>query len=430
MRLYVVMRHSVYLYLLISVAPLCMPGTEWFVAPNGQDAQAGMIDAPFASIARAQQAVSPGDTVSIRGGTYVMTTSQIAETQGLFARCIVLNKSGTAAAPIHYRAYQDEIPVFDFSQVRPADCRITGIWVRGDYIQLIGLSLTGVQVTMLGHTQSISVENTGNNNHFERLRMYDSQAIGFYMVKGRDNLILNCDAWSNWDYTSEDKKGGNVDGFGCHPQKGSTGNIFRGCRAWYNSDDGYDCINAHEVVRFENCWAMANGQDANGKRLADGNGFKAGGYGSTPKERLPTIIPRNEVVNCIAILNRAHGFYANHHPGGCDWIANTAYRNGSNFNMLGRLPDNKTDIPGKEHVLRRNIAVGSQRILINNDEETATLDNNYWSAQIDEQLFHSVDVQHLYSSRGKLGQLPNRTCLLPRSGSVVDGLGALPPESK
>ncbi|MEZ4826240.1 MAG: hypothetical protein R3C61_08085 [Bacteroidia bacterium] len=57
----------------------------------------------------------------------------------------------------------------------------------------------------------------------------------------------------------EDGLGSNTDGFGCHPNPGSPGNVFRGCRAWFNSDDGFDIIRADESVVFENCWAFYNG---------------------------------------------------------------------------------------------------------------------------------------------------------------------------
>lgn len=49
---------------------------------------------------------------------------------------------------------------------------------------------------------------------------------------------MNCDAHDNYDGYSEGDSG-NVDGFGGHANKEtSTGNIFRGCRAWNNGDDG------------------------------------------------------------------------------------------------------------------------------------------------------------------------------------------------
>ena len=47
--------------------------------------------------------------------------------------------------------------------------------------------------------------------------MHDGMAIGFYLSKGKNNLVLNCDAYNNYDNFSEGIKGGNVDGFGGHP---------------------------------------------------------------------------------------------------------------------------------------------------------------------------------------------------------------------
>ena len=41
----------------------------YYVATNGSDIAAGSLAQPFASLARAQQAASSGDTIYIRGGT-------------------------------------------------------------------------------------------------------------------------------------------------------------------------------------------------------------------------------------------------------------------------------------------------------------------------------------------------------------------------
>lgn len=380
----------------------------WFVAVDGDDQAAGTLANPFATVMRAQQAASPGDTVEIRGGTYRMSETNIAERKDLYARCILLHKDGTRDQPITYRAYRDEIPVFDFSAVKPSGQRVHAFSIAGDWLRIVGLTVTGVQVTITGHTQSIAFESNGSHNVLERLRIHDGMAIGIYHLRGSDNLFLNCDAWSNHDPVSEGGKGGNVDGFGCHPTKGSTGNVFRGCRAWFNSDDGYDCINAYEAVVFEQCWAFSNGQDANGRRLADGNGFKAGGYGSTPAERLPTVIPRHVVHQCVAVANRASGFYANHHPGGCDWLNNSAFRNGTNFNLLGRLRDNRTDIPGKGHVLRNNLSYGSRALVAQLDPVGNQVDHNSFAPDLtlSERDFVSLDPTPLSAPRQADGSLP------------------------
>ena len=174
-----------------------------------------------------------------------MVESQIAKKYRIWAYVTLLDKSGTQDKPIRYWAYEKETPVFDFSRVKP-ELRVTAFFVTGSWIHLKGLEVIGVQVTLKGHTQSICFDNEGSHNIYERLSMHDGQAIGIYSIKGSDNLFLNCDAYRNHDYVSEDGRGGNTDGFGCHPPAGGTGNVFRGCRAWFNSDDGFDCINAHE----------------------------------------------------------------------------------------------------------------------------------------------------------------------------------------
>ncbi|WP_038159926.1 right-handed parallel beta-helix repeat-containing protein [Verrucomicrobium sp. BvORR106] len=410
------------------LAAHALGGDTWYVAPEpaGDDQAAGTLDQPFASLQRAQEAASAGDTVNIRGGTYVMTESMIARKRRIFARVIALTKSGSRGKPITYQAYNGERPVFDFRAVKPAGQRVSGFYVSGDWIKLKGIEVVGVQVTIKGHTQSICIESQGSHNVFEQLSLHDGQAIGIYHVDGSDNLFLNCDAWNNWDNTSGNLLGGNVDGFGCHPTPGSTGNVFRGCRAWFNSDDGYDCLGASEAVIFENCWAAYNGFSPQFKSLADGNGFKAGGYGSMPPEHLPKRIPRHIVRYCLSVGNKQSGFYANHHPGGGDWFHNTAYRNGANFNMLGRLADNQTDVDGFGHRLINNVSYGSNRDLIRVDLANCELRGNTFTTglKLRSRDFQSLDADEFTLPRQQDGSLPNIRFLKPSAKSVLLKAGA------
>lgn len=394
--------------LLVASASTSVEAASWYVSPNGDDSAGGSLEQPFATVPRAQTAAAPGDTVFLRGGTYHMTEDQLVRRRGLFARLIVLDKSGAAGRPITYRAYQDEKPVFDCSEVKPDGQRVTAFYVGGSWLHLRGIEVTGVQVTIKTHTQSICFESQGSHNILERLAMHDGQAIGIYHVRGSDNLFLNCDAWNNWDRTSEDGKGGNVDGFGGHPTTGSTGNVFRGCRAWFNSDDGFDCISAHESVTFENCWAAYNGLSADGKKLGDGNGFKAGGYGALAARDLPNPIPRHVVRGCLAVGNKNSGFYANHHPGGCDWLNNSAFRNGTNFNMLGRLADNRTDVDGTGHKLLNNLSHGSRRDLTAINLSKCELSGNSFTrdVKLGDTDFKSFDGSEITQPRQPDGHLP------------------------
>jgi hypothetical protein len=412
-------------YGLLLAALLLIPFTiafsaVYYVSPNGSDENTGTKDLSFLTIQKAQSVVNPGDTVYLRGGVYTMTESQIAQKRGIWAYVTLLDKSGEKGKPIRYWAYPGERPVFDYAQIKPANLRVFAFQVNGSWIHLKGFDVTGVQVTITTHTQSECFDNEGSHNIFEQLCMHDGQAIGFYLKHGSDNLVLNCDAYRNWDFTSEGGRGGNTDGFGCHPFQGGTGNVFRGCRAWFNSDDGYDCINSYEGVVFDHCWAFYNGFTKDFVSRGDGNGFKVGGYGANPiVAELPNPIPSNTVQFCLAYRNKANGFYANHHVYvGSRWINNTAGGNSCNFNMLSKLivTDPQTnrlravDCPGISHLLRNNLSfqAGYGRDTMNLG--TSDIQYNSFSPKANLKVtaedFESLDEALLTAPRQPNGDLP------------------------
>jgi Right handed beta helix region len=401
----------------------------FYVASTGDDRNAGTIDAPFATLQRAQQSAAAGDTVWIRGGTYHYQESQIARLRRGRAIVVMLDKSGEVGKPIRYWAFPNETPIFEFTSVKPNEARVTAVQVDGSWLHLKGLTFTGVQVTITGHTQSICVDNQGDHNVYETLRMCDGQAIGLWIGRGSHNLVLHCDAYRNHDYTSEDRRGGNVDGFGFHAPAGSVNNVFRGCRAWFNSDDGFDFINTTEPATIENCWAFYNGFSPDFKSLADGNGFKIGGYARAPASKIPAIVPRHIVRCSLAVRNKSAGFYANHHPGGCDWINNTAYRNSVNFNMLGRdRYDVNLDIDGTGHRMLNNLGLAGRREVANLNKAASHIMHNYFDLpiQVDDNDFLGLDLEDLIKPRQPDGLLPetNFLKLAPQSDLIDCGTDA------
>lgn len=408
----------------------------YYVAPNGSDANPGSKEQPLRSIQKVQAFVMPGDTVYVRGGTYIMQESQITSFTKNQAYVILLDKSGEEGKRISYWAYPGEKPVFDFSNVKPANFRVHAFEVTGSWLHIKSLEVVGVQVPDMNvNTQSICFSNDGgSNNIYQQLSMHDGQAIGFYLTDGSNNLVLNCDAYRNYDYTSKaggGRNGGNVDGFGNHPGKGSVNNIFRGCRAWLNSDDGYDCINAFETTVFENCWAFYNGYSTGFVSRADGNGFKAGGYGARPFDKLPNPIPRNTIRFCLSVMNKASGFYSNHHLEGSDWYNNTAYMNGTNFNMLNRKAKTETDYltdgPGYNHAIRNNISFSPRtkgNDIDNYDATRCTIDHNTFlnnSLAVSTGDFITLDTALLTAPRQPDGSLPEIDFLRPKPKSnLVD----------
>jgi Protein of unknown function (DUF1565) len=392
----------------------------YFVATNGNDANPGTKELPLQSIQKAQTLTSPGDTVYVRGGTYIMQESQIASYTRIWAYVTLLDKSGAEGKRINYWAYPGEKPVFDFSSIKPANYRVHAFEVTGSWLHIKGLEVVGMQVTITNvNTQSICFSNNGgSNNIYEQLSMHDGQGIGFYLTAGSNNLILNCDAYRNYDYVSQGgggRNGGNVDGFGNHPSAGGVNNIFRGCRAWLNSDDGYDCISAFETTVFENCWAFYNGYSVGFVSRGDGNGFKAGGYGARAFNLLPAKIPRNIIRNCLAVMNKANGFYSNHHLEGSDWYNNSAWQNPNNFNMLNRNAKTEADYlkdgPGYNHVIKNNISFSPRGNDISSyDPLRNTIDHNSFlnkDITVTADDFLSLDTALLTAPRKPDGSLPD-----------------------
>lgn len=425
------MKKLVFLFL-IFVAPSSF-ATNLYVAPDGSDLNPGTIELPLATIGAAQSKVVGGDTVFLRGGTYKMTESQIMGGTDLYAYVMNMSKSGTSVNKrICYFNYPGEIPVFDLSEVKPANKRVTVFYVSGSYIHFKGFEVVGTQVTILTHTQSECFRNDGGSfNIYENLKMHDGQAIGFYLTRGSFNLVLNCDAWNNWDYTSESKKGENSDGFGFHTKKGSVGNLIRGCRAWFNSDDGYDCINSSETVIFENCYAFYNGYSPAFASLANGNGFKVGGFGQAPVvASLPNPIPSHTTRFCVAYRNKANGFYANHHVvQGNKWYNNSAYRNGTNYNMLSQQitkssktgKDTTLDCEGINHILKNNLSFRySTQIELKSMGTSKDTCNSFTigsGISVTADDFLSIDEKELILPRNADGSLPEMKFLKLKEGS-------------
>ena len=316
---------------------------EYYVATTGSDSNAGTQDSPFATLTKGVSSAGAGDTVYIGGGTYYPSGG------------FTFSKSGTSDTNrIKYWAVPGEKPVFDFSKVNgsPEAFTVSGSW----------LHFKGIEICNLPVNSGVIGINNAHNDIMELMNMHHTQATGIFISHGTGgHLFLNCDSHDNYDPSSAQGDGQNADGFGVHYQAAGDGTstVIRGCRAWWNSDDGYDFINQEVPVTIENSWAFGNGFSNYGAgRPADGNGngFKIG----SSKTGI-----RHLVQNNVAWGNKANGFYANHSSGGNTWYNNTAFQNGTNFNMLastwsapnggGTRTDGVTLTGAKAHILRNNI---------------------------------------------------------------------------
>ncbi len=326
------------LILLILIPMLALSLTTRYVAPagrGGSDSNNGSIGSPYLTIGKAVSMMHDGDTTYLRGGTYAYTGA---------AKSPWLDSVGTANARFCLWAYPGETPVLDYyNQNNFGDVQTggNGLHIRGDYWHLKGIS-----VTRAGWVPAVIVQ--GSHNIIENCRSYNNSTwstgatwgTGFYIYgrpatrEGtRDNLILNCDAWHNYD-SSGSAHGNDADGFAADFHLGP-GNKFLGCRAWDNSDDGFDFYYAEDsTIIVDSCISFKNGYAS-----GNGIGFKLGGAGS------PVSTSRVLVRGCLAAYNHEHGFYDNQGTAGYWLINNTAYKNGNSgqcgfwLNTDGGIPD-------------------------------------------------------------------------------------------
>lgn len=436
-------RHPLAILTLLTAIVTATDARVIYVAPQGDDAAAGTIDAPLATLPAAYRLTEGGDTVCFRGGTYNVTDSQVMKIKGVYAFVFALEKAGTAEHRTCYMGYPGERPVFDFSALMlDGKHRFAAFYLGADYVHLRNFDIVGVPVRIKGHTQSECVSaRRGSHCIVEDISMHDGMAIGYYQKRGSHNLVVDCDAYNNYDDYSEGPYGGNVDGFGCHVfDTFEVGNVFRRCRAWRNSDDGFDLISCAAPVEIDHCMAFYNGycpssnpaDTVNFVSAGDGNGFKAGGWGMNKrKTKCPDVCPSHYIHHSLAYRNKAHGFYANHHLAGNTWENNTSCGNRSNYNMLNRKNTFEAiDVPGYDHSLANNVSwtftdasLGGH--LINIDPDRVTLTNNSFapsvsSVEVTAEMFVSTSVSLLFTRRLPDGRLPSIDFLRGKAGTILE----------
>jgi pectate disaccharide-lyase len=290
--------------------------TIYYVATNGNDSASGTsTNTPFLTPERAIRTVNASDTLYVRGGTFVLT--------GL----VKTAKAGLATNYCKLWAYPGEHPIFNGSNApsgfRALDIRSAYWHVKN--LEIDGARDNGIIVASGTNIVEACVIHDCNN---------DGITLGSSSSPAHGNLILNCDSYRNYQVGSG---GNNGDGFSAKSGAGP-GNVFRGCRAWFNSDDGWDFYaNDNGNVTLENCWSFHNGTNLwnVGSFSGNGNGFKLGGAGT---------LARHVLKQCLAFKNHSKGFDHNHSLGGHTLYNCTGFNNANpNFSFY-EAPTNGTNV--------------------------------------------------------------------------------------
>ncbi len=102
--------------------PPASTGRVFYVAPNGNDANAGSEAQPWATISHAAQTLEPGDTVLVKNGTY----------GGVY-----VNRSGAPGKPMTFKAFPGDKPRIEIKVINSPGFLLEG----ASYINIDGFDL-------------------------------------------------------------------------------------------------------------------------------------------------------------------------------------------------------------------------------------------------------------------------------------------------
>jgi len=295
-----------------------------YVSPEGRPFNKGTSWEDALNVQTALKHVGPGQTILLKAGHYDMKAAELLVERG---------RDGTPEAPITMTT-DGGYATFDFGRTG------TGFTCWGDWWNISFINICNTLDLMKG------MQLAGSNCTLERMNFYNNGTTGL-QVSGTsnepydrwpaNNTIINCTSINNGDSGYED-----ADGFApkltCGP-----GNVFIGCIAAYNADDGWDMFAKSATgqigsVVVKDCVTYRNGYlmvkqgsiktaivfadivcDENGNltfvgeegvdymmiEAGNGNGFKLGGT---------NILGDHRLINSISYENKSKGIDSNSCP--------------------------------------------------------------------------------------------------------------------
>ena len=402
----------------------------YYASPDGTGD--GSFASPCSFATGLKKLKNPGDTLYLFSGQYDLGNTAVQNLNGSASKRIVIsgyepiNRSGKYAAILDFRT-------------TPYGTRGLQVKSTTSYLHIKNMTLR--------YSGKNNLLNEGSYNLFENLDIYGSADTGCQMKNGGNNIIKNVDSHDNFDYETMDGSkanfGGNADGF-ADKQFTGEGNHYIGCRAWNNSDDGWDFFQRVSTSKtvIENCICYRNGEayydmstnpralgvdkawfDSKvGTQLTDrygntititlakypcqgnGNGFKMGG-GYTNHQVV--------VHHCLAVGNNERGFDQNNN-GGTMWLYNnSAYANGTNYGFTTAHGTN---------TIQNCITLAGKSGDAYKAQTVVAIDHNSWNGKTASKSdFQSLDTTLILTYRTSDGSMTETAFMrLAEGSSLID----------
>ncbi len=373
-------------------APQALAGTDAaviVVATNGDDAGAGTVADPLATLQEAVDRAAPGDTIAVRGGTYALTKN------------VSITTSGKAGSPITLTGYQGEHVVIDGEQLPASHTPVGGSIPSGERGAIH-------QEASYWHIQGLEIIRGPygiycdgcNDNEFTGLTTRDNYETGFQLQGDSSrNVITDLDSYGNHDPR---KNGESADGLGIKEGQGE-GNRVVGARLWNNADDGFDAWEFLSPIAIQGTLAYGNGFNRWNlpNYTGDGNGFKLGGGDTDPAAD-------HTLSGSIAFGNSADGVTDNGNPGSLAVSHTTTWDNGGTGFDMG---DSRTTLTANLSILDgATVNPGGGQSTGNSWDIGGT-----WDAH----SVRSTDSTAVTGPRASDGSIPTSDFLVPAGGSDI-----------
>ncbi len=342
--------------LIAMVCTLCcltLNATNYYAAP-GATGDGKSINTPGDLNKLASKTIAGGDSLFLLDGVYYITAAVDIKTA-----------AGTADKRTFVGAYPEAHPIIDgYKMAYNNNGQSNGLRCRVSYVHIYGITVryAGFKGFLIAGDNNTTISNV----LIENCTAQASVDSGFGAKNAGNCTFLNCDSFDSFDYelggTEKPDFGGNADGF-CDKQFTGDGNTYINCRAWNNSDDGWDlykrgtnspivfinCItynNSPEYYDFtgnprletDKAWfdSMEGQTKTTSKNHTDTwyrtyyynngnkNGFKIGGAG---------VATDVTMYRCLAVKNTIKGFDQNYTQGNVKLYNCTGYDNKNNYHF-------------------------------------------------------------------------------------------------
>ena len=426
------MKHYFATFSLSFLLSSSLSAATYFAAPAGTG-NGSSYSSPCSLNTGISKLKNAGDTLYLLGGQYDLRNTKIS------------SKNGSSTAYIVISGYPGEQAILDF--------RTTAYGTRGLQIAS-SCTYLHIKDLTLRYSGKNNLYNEGSYCLFENLDIYGSSDTGCQMKVGGNNIIKNVDSHDNFDYELDKSGnlkqcdfGGNADGFADKQHSGAP-NHYIGCRAWNNSDDGWDFFDRvttgetiieqsicykngpayydmrnHPRYQTDKAWfdqfaTPRTVVDADGNtvtvsldkypNMGNGNGFKMGGNYSSHQIM---------VHHCLAVANTVKGFDQNNNDGTMRVYNNTGYLNGYDFGFTtkyGTLSIQNC----LSYKSKNNNATQSKTTLVNS--------YNSWNISgltVSASDFLSLDTTQILAARQADGSLAGGTLLRLSTGSPLIDAG-------